>query len=67
MSFATSIYDNKAFLVPCWERNPRKGILQPDFIVHRFPIKGGLSMRQVWDERTGCPNPLLRMIKVPNA
>jgi len=33
--------------LPCWEKNPRKGSLQPMFLRHRFPIKNGLTYFQV--------------------
>lgn len=29
-----------------YERNPRKGTLQPHWLRHRFPIKNGLSFRE---------------------
>lgn len=34
-----------------WERNPRKGILQPKFLCHRFPIKGGMTANEVFRTR----------------
>jgi hypothetical protein len=33
------------------------------WIGHRFPIKGGISMRDVWMREMCRPNPLLRLVK----
>lgn len=33
----------QAFQGRRWERNPRRGTLQPSLLHHRFPIKGGLT------------------------
>lgn len=30
-----------------WEVNPRKGTAQPRYLSHRFPIKDGMTYREV--------------------
>jgi hypothetical protein len=43
----------------CWERNPRRGTAQPQFLRHRFPIAGGLTFGDVLAHRCLKNNPLL--------
>jgi hypothetical protein len=37
-----------------------KGNLTSDWIIHRFPIKGGISLRDAWLIDMSRPNPLLK-------
>jgi len=37
----------------------RKGDRSPQWIIHRFPIKGGISLRDAWMKDLSKPNPLL--------
>jgi hypothetical protein len=50
---------------PCWEPEPRKfagsGI---QYVSHRFPIKGGISTRDVMIRSMSRSNPLFEMIKI---
>jgi hypothetical protein len=39
-----------------------KGNLTPDWIIHRFPIKGGISLRDAWLIDMSRPNPLLKLL-----
>ena len=41
----------------------RKGDTSPQWIIHRFTIKGGISIRDAWLRDLCRPNPLLRMLK----
>jgi hypothetical protein len=52
------------FNVRCWQRNPRKGTAQPEFLCHRFPIKGGLNLREVMAAQMSRPNPFLRLVRL---
>lgn len=45
-----------------YERNPRKGALQPTFLLHRFPIKGGLTFSAVLAHNVMKTNSLLRYL-----
>ena len=46
---------HKALSKPCAEKNPRCGSLQPEWLVHRFPIKGGVRLIDIMARR----NPFL--------
>jgi hypothetical protein len=43
-------------------RKRLKGNLTPDWIIHRFPIKGGISLRDAWLIDMSRPNPLLKLL-----
>ncbi len=40
-----------------------KGNKTPEWIVHRFPIKGGISLRDAWLIDLAKPNPLFLRLK----
>jgi len=40
----------------------KKGEKSPQWIVHRFPIKGGISLRDAWLRDLCRPTPLLGML-----
>lgn len=46
-----------------WELNPRKGTRQPRLLLHRFPIKGGLTLGQAFGTLNNR-NVLLDMVKL---
>jgi hypothetical protein len=37
----------EAFGARIYERNPRRGTLQPKFLCHRFPVKDGMTWSEV--------------------
>lgn len=43
-----------------FERNPRKGSAQPEWLRHRFPIKGGASMTDIIGDKVLSTNALMR-------
>lgn len=40
-----------------------KGDARPQWIEHRFPIKGGISRRQAWVRDLMGPNPLIKRLR----
>ena len=42
-----------------WQRNPRRDTRQPEFLCHRFPIKGGITFSDVLVYRCMKNNALL--------
>lgn len=42
-----------------YERNPRKGTKQPEFLLHRFPIKEGCTFSDVLAHQMRKSNALL--------
>jgi hypothetical protein len=60
------IYCNNIWRVPCFEPVKRnKDGLQ--WIMHRFPIKGGISMRDIWLIEMSKPNQLMKMVRIIDA
>ena len=53
------------WLAPRYEPVPRKfaGSRLPVYVPHRFPIKGGISLREVMLRQTAQPNALHRMLQ----
>lgn len=53
--------------IPRYEPVPRKhgGSRVPVYVSHRFPIKGGISLREVMTRQMIQPTPLLRMLQKP--
>ena len=45
-----------------YERNRRKGTLQPEFLLHRFPIKNGCTFMDVMEAQSMKHNALLRRL-----
>jgi hypothetical protein len=56
---------NEVLRIECVEPvKRRKGERTPKWIVHRFPIKGGISLRDSWLRDLARPNPLYeRLLK----
>ena len=58
---------NKAMNARIVEPQKRlKGNPFPEWVVHRFPIKGGISLRDVWLMDMARPNPLLKLLQEGN-
>lgn len=60
-----SVYSNDWMRIKCVEPIKRRhGSERPEWQIHRFPIKGGISMRDAWIyDMAHQRNPLLDMIK----
>lgn len=56
-------YSNNAWRVCRFEPIPRLcgGVF--GYVQHRFPIKGGISLRDIWVRQASRPNPLLKMVR----
>lgn len=56
-----------AWNAPRYEPVPRKhgGSRAPAYVPHRFPIKGGISLREVMTRQAMQPSLLLRMLQKP--
>jgi hypothetical protein len=48
----------------CIEPKPRRCGGRFGYVWHRFPIKGGVSWREVMWKQAGRPNPLFEMVKI---
>lgn len=57
-----SVMVDNAFQARVYERNPRRGLLQPKFLQHRFPIKGGLTFADVLADNLTRKNALLERL-----
>jgi len=62
----SSIYSNDWLHAKCIEPSKRKhGDIRPEWKIHRFPIKGGISQYEAWMLDLNKPNPLLKLDKIP--
>lgn len=42
----------------------KKGNTYPEWISHRFEIKGGISLLQTWHTDLRKPNPLMKLVRI---